>query len=236
VSLFPYLKIKISSLSTIKGSVVLPLVMLQLAAWYPFLSQIQDDMNRHIRQKDRVNHEWERVKQQAIKLHTIGFIDEPWARHHVVATQTNIPTKWSLEGIASVAEWQGLLEKIEVQFAVDLLSVYWQREDDGQWLGRFLFNINVPKANREYHNWLPSKLRAYRFERKDWHLLSTVRTDESTSALVTYKKSRYWVRKGSWLPEAGLSVNAVSFDQVILVAKDGSKQSLIIREADGQDD
>ena len=99
-----------------------------------------------------------------------------------------------------------------------------------------MFNINAPKVNREYHNWLPSKLRTYRFERKDWRLLSTVRTDESASALVTYKKSRYWVRKGSWLPEAGLSVNAVSFDRVILVAKDGSQQALNIREADGQDD
>lgn len=236
MSLFPYLKIKLSSLYAIKGSVVLLLVMLQLAAWYPFLSQQQDDMNRQIRQKDRANHEWERVKKQAIELHTISFIDEPWARHHVVATQTNIPTKWSLEGIASVMEWQGLLEKVEMQVAVGLFSVYWQRADDGQWLGRFLFNINVPKANREYHNWLPSKLRAYRFERKDWRLLSTVRTDESTSALVAYKKSRYWVRKGSWLPEAGLSVNAVSFDRVILVAKDGSQQALNIREADGQDD
>jgi len=235
MSLSQYLKTKASFLYAINGSVVLLLVILQLAAWYPFLFQAQEHMNRHTRLKDRANQEWQQTQKHAKKLQTTNFVEASWARHRVEATQDGVPTKWSLEGIASVAEWQGLLEKAETQFALGLFSVYWQREPNGQWQGRFLFTINKPKANREYHHWLPTKLRASRFIKKDWHLLSTMRTGKDISALVTYKKKRHWVRENSWLPEAGFTVNAVSFDRVILIAKDGSQQTLIVREGKRND-
>lgn len=213
----------------LSGPVVLLLVLLQLAAWYPFLSQMQSDVDRHIRLKDRVENEWRQIQNQAIRLRDVRFVDMSWVEHHITATENDIATQWSVSGSASVLAWQRLLEQVEEQFSLILRSVHWQRETNGHWRGQLLFSLNVPKKNREYHHWLPTKLRTSRFNRSDWQLVSTMRLGTSTAALITYKNHRRWIRQGSWLPEAGMTVNTVSFDRVILMAKDGSSQALVVR-------
>ena len=231
-----YLKINSASLVNINGSVVLLLILLQIAIWYPFLSQAHDESNRQTSLKNRAENDWKRTQQQANQLHEIPLLDESWIQHSVEAAKNGVPTQWSINGIASLMEWQNVLEKIEMQFALGLLAASWQREDNRGWRGRLLFSIEAPTANREYHNWLPTKLRMNRFQQEDWQLLSTMRMGEKASALVAYKNARHWVREGSWLPDAGLTVNAVSFDRVVLIARDGSEQALVVRKEGDKDE
>ena len=231
-----YLKANAASLNNIKGSVVLLLILLQLSIWYPFLSHAQKESNRQDRLKERIQNEWEKTQQQAKQLRDIRLSDESWLQHRVEDARNDVPTQWSIEGIASLMEWQTVLEKIESQFALGLLAASWQKEHGGDWQGRLLFAVKTPNANREYHNWLPTKLYLNRFEQNDWLLLSTMRMGENTSALVMYKDARYWVSQGSWLPDAGLTVNDVSFDRVTLIAKDGSKTALVVHEKGGTDE
>uniref|UniRef100_A6W2T6 Uncharacterized protein n=1 Tax=Marinomonas sp. (strain MWYL1) TaxID=400668 RepID=A6W2T6_MARMS len=231
-----YLKTNGASLKNIKGSVVLLLLLLQIAVWYPFLSQAQDELNRQSKLKARAESDWKKTQQQAILLRDMYLLDESWLQHRVEDAKNGVPTQWSINGSASLTEWQIVLEKIETQFALDLLAASWQRGSNGYWQGHLLFAIKIPKANREYHDWLPTKLYMNRFEQKDWQLLSTMRIGDNTSALVAYKNARHWVSEGSWLPEAGLTVNEVSFDRVTLMAKDGSENALAVREQGGRDD
>ncbi|WP_421846639.1 hypothetical protein [Marinomonas sp.] len=231
-----YLNIKKTSFFTIHGSSVLFLLLLQMAAWYPFLSDARDALKSQSRQKYQAAQRWEKAQIQAKQLEFIQFEAAPWAQHRVLATDQNVPTQWLLEGVASISKWQGLLEEIERQFALDLLSVSWRREQSGNWQGSLLFAVKAPKGNREFHNWLPTRLRAERFVLNDWQLLSTMRIGEITSALIIYKDGRHWVRQGSWLAEAGLTVSSVSFDQVVLLAIDGSQQTLLVREQGGSNE
>lgn len=231
-----YLKASKASLNNINGSVVTLLIFLQIALWYPFLSQAQEESNRQHRLKERIENEWWKTQQQAKQLRHIRLPDESWLQHRVEDAKNGVPTQWSIEGIASLMKWQTVLEKIESQFALGLLAASWQKEPGGDWQGRLLFAIKTPNANREYHNWLPTKLYLNRFEQNDWLLLSTMRMGEKTSALVVYKNARHWVHEGSWLPDAGVTVNDVSFDQVTLIARDGSKQALMVHKKGGQDE
>jgi hypothetical protein len=224
-----FLKANYVSLKNINASVVFLLILLQIAVWYPFLSQAQDELNRQTRLKQRADRDWDKAQQQAEQLHDIHLFDDSWLQHRVEDTKNGVPTQWFIEGVASLMEWHVALEKIEEQFALGLLSVSWQRKDNGQWQGRLLFTVQTPKANREYHNWLPTKLYMNRFVQNDWQLLSTMRIGKNTSALIVYKDARHWIRKGSWLPDAGVIVDTVSFDRVILMAKDGSKQAVVVR-------
>ena len=233
---FPSLSIKMSALYAINGSVVLLVALFQLAAWYPFISQTQSEQNRHLRLRDRTLYEWEKTERQAKNLQTVHFKDAPWAQHAVESSFNSVPTTWSLEGVASIAQWQTLLERVEAQCALGLQAVDWQRQQSGHWKGRLLFDIKIPKANRDYHNWLPTKLRATQFIKKDWQLLSTMRSAERASALVTYKHLRRWVQAGSWLPRSGVTVSAVSFNSVTLMAKDGSLQTLVVRDMGDEND
>ncbi|WP_369919873.1 hypothetical protein AB8E32_14845 [Marinomonas polaris] len=231
-----YLKTNGVLLKNINGSVVLLLLLLQVAVWYPFLSQAQDDLNQQSKLKARAENDWKKTQQQANQLHDMRLLDESWLQHRVEDTKNGVPTQWSINGSASLIEWQIVLEKIETQFALGLLAASWQRESNGYWQGHLLFAIKIPKANREYHDWLPTKLYMNRFEQKDWQLLSTMRIGDNTSALVVYKNARHWVSEGSWLPDAGLTVNDVSFDRVTLMAKDGSEQALVVRKKGAQDE
>lgn len=224
-----FLKANAVSFININASVVFLLILLQIAIWYPFLSQAQDELNRQARLKNHAENDWKKVQQQANLLRDIRSLDESWLQHRVEDTKNGVPTQWSIEGVAPLMEWQAVLEKIEERFALGLLSVSWQRKADGQWQGRLLFTVQPPKANREYHNWLPTKLYMNRFVPNHWQLLSTMRMGKNTSALVVYKDTRHWIREGSWLPDAGVSVDEVSFDRVILMAKDGSKQAVVVR-------
>lgn len=231
-----YLKANGLSLTNIKGSVVLFLILLQVALWYPLLSKAQDESNKQAKLKARAENEWKETQRQANQLRGIRLSDASWLQHKVEDTKNGVPTQWSINGSASLIEWQTMLEKIEERFALGLLSASWQRESNGDWQGHLLFAIKAPKANREYRDWLPTKLRINRFEQKDWQLVSTMRMGKNTSALVVYKDTRYWVSQGSWLPDAGLTVDDVSFDRVTLIAKDGSKSALVVREKGGADE
>jgi len=236
MSLSQYLKTDISSLYKITGSTVCVFVMLQLAVWYPFLSDAQNDLNHHLKRKERVKTEWRQIQEQANRLKEAVFINELWINHRIESEKNAMPTQWLIEGDAGIIEWQALLEKIEEHAALGLQSVQWQRLSNGQWRGRLLFDIKIPRANREYHNWLPIKLRNHPFVEKDWRILSTMRVGENTSALLEYRQKRHWVRQGSWLPSVGLTVDKVSFDQVTLRTKNGSKIELAVREIGGRDD
>ncbi|NVK72777.1 MAG: hypothetical protein HWE24_04790 [Oceanospirillaceae bacterium] len=231
--LSPYLKIKKVSFFTIHGSSVLFLLLLQIAAWYPFLSDAQESLKQQSRLEYRAVEQWRKTQVQAKQLALAQFESASWAQHYIVASDQNIPTQWGVKGSASIRNWQILLEQIETQFHLVLLSVLWQREANGNWQGTLEFGIRAPKENRAFHNWLPAKIQADHFSRNDWQLLSTMRIGQNTSALLAYKERRHWVRQGSWLAEAGLTVSSVSSDQVVLLAKNGAKQVLLIREQGG---
>lgn len=230
MSLSKYLKASKSSLSNINGSAVSLLILVQTAIWYPFLSQAQDELNRQAKLKVRAEADWTKTQQQANQLRNMSLLDEPWVQHRVEGSEEGIPTQWSIRGAASLNEWQAVLEKVEERYALGLLAASWQRDKNGDWRGHLLFSLEAPKANREYHNWLPTKLRMSRFEQNDWQLLSTMRMGDKTSALVAYKDMRHWVGEGSWLPDAGVTVKDVSFDRVTLISKDGSEKALVVRE------
>ncbi|NLQ18545.1 hypothetical protein HGG82_13100 [Marinomonas sp. M1K-6] len=217
-------------------SLVVLLSLLQIAAWYPFLSQSHSEMTRHIRLKEQASEDWSKTRLQAEQLNDLVLSAVPWVTHDVAAEKDQVPTKWSIQGTASIAQWQHLFEVIEAQFALGLLSVDWQRTSDGRWFGRLSFDVQGMHGNRSYHNWLPTPLRAYRFVERDWRLLSTMRAGNVTSALLEYKQHRHWVRKGSWLSVAGLTVSDVFFDRVMLLAKDGAQMALMIREKERADD
>jgi|GEM_PF-1601204 hypothetical protein len=217
-------------------SVVCLFIFLQMAVWYPFLSSRHDDVSHHKRLNQQADVEWRQIKKQASALQQMRFPNTPWIQHSVEATKKDLPTQWLIEGAASLAEWQKILEQVEAQLPLILRTVSWQRRSNGDWKGRLLFALGVPENNREYHNWLPTRLRTERFNKNDWRLVSTMRAGSAASAMLTYKNKRYWIAPGSWLPEAGMSVDAVSFDQVSLVARDGSIQRLQVREEDEQDE
>lgn len=236
MSLSQYLNVNTSSLYNITRLTVCVFVMLQLAVWYPLLSDTQDDVDRYLKQKERAETEWRQIQEQGNKLKEAAFIDTDWVSHRITSEKNALPTLWSLEGSAGIFEWQTFFEQVEEHIALGLQSVYWKRQKNGQWRGRLLFDIETPKSNREYHNWLPTKLRGTPFVEKDWRILSTMRVDGNTSALLEHKKQRHWVRQGSWLPSVGLTVDTVSFDRVTLEAKDGSHIALTVREEGDADD
>ncbi|MGJ8648097.1 MAG: hypothetical protein ACSHXJ_14445 [Marinomonas colpomeniae] len=225
-----YLKNNMTTLYDIKGSLVGLLVVLQLAVWYPLISQNQEEMEHLLKQKDLTRAEWEGIKMQSKRIEQVMFSDVLWATQEITSTTDLIATQLKLEGVASIFEWQAWLERVEELFALGVMLASWKLEPNGEWGGRLLFDIKAPKKNREYHNWLPTKLRIGNFVAKDWSLLSIMRVGEKTSALLEYKRHRHWVRQGSWLPSAGLSVETVSFDQITLMSKDGTQRALIVRE------
>jgi hypothetical protein len=234
--LSPFFQAIRAFLLRINLSLVLLLIILQLAVWYPFIANAYDNAGRQLKLKQGAQHSWNSIQQQSRALAMAEFEDHPWLQHRTVDTAQEITSVWEIEGAASLPQWQTALEQVEERFALALLSVSWQRRSGEQWQGKMQFSIQAPKMNREYHNWLPARILIERFIKKDWQLLSTMRTSENASALVEYKHHRHWVQEGSWLPAAGLSVGSVSSDQVTLIAKDGSLQTLAIRQVGDDDD
>ncbi|MCW4628913.1 MULTISPECIES: hypothetical protein [Marinomonas] len=230
MSLLAYLKSSAFFSFEITRSIVLLFILLQMAVWYPLLSNLHDDVSHHTRLNNQAENEWRQWQKQANYLRQIHFPDTSWVQQRVVATEIDRPTQWLIEGTASLIAWQSVLEQVETQLPLVLHTVSWQRTQLGNWQGRLRFGLGVPKQNREYHNWLPTQLRTRRFNKDDWRLVSTMRVGAAASAMLNYKNHRYWITRGSWLPEAGMTVNAVSFDQITLVARDGSIQRLQVRE------
>lgn len=234
MSLLAYLKSSAFFSFEITRSIVLLFILLQMAVWYPFLSNLHDDVSHHTRLNNQAEDEWRQWQKRANYLRQMHFADDPWVQQRVLATDVDRPTQWLIEGTASLTEWQSVLERVEAQLPLVLRSVSWQRASKGNWQGRLRFGLGIPKRNREYHNWLPTQLRTRQFNKEDWRLVSTMRVGEAVSAMLTYKNHRYWITRGSWLPAAGMTVNAVSFDQITLVARDGAIEELKVREEVGQ--
>lgn len=230
--LFKALWIK-SILRRLNIAMVLLLIVLQLVVWYPALSAANEALSHAVMLEKKAQRDWQKIQQQDKALRHATFETAPWLSHDIESTQTGIATRWLVEGIASLSEWQGVLEDLQTRFALALSSVSWQREESGAWQARLVFHVLAPVANREYHDWLPVRVREVRFVKDDWQLLSTMQTTGTTSALLLYKKHRYWVQAGSWLPEAGLTVSLVSFDNVIFMDDGGTQWWLNVRETGG---
>jgi hypothetical protein len=236
MSLSQLWKINMASLLAINPRIICLLIILQLAAWYPVLSEKHSQLESHVKHKNQTVKAWQAIQRQSNIIEKGGFLQAPWVAYSVGKKEHGVLTEWQVEGSASITEWQVLLEKVQEQFALGLISVHWNKGISGNWYGDLSFDIKTPRANREYSNWLPVKLQTRRFVAKDWRLLSTMRVGDKTSALLEYKRSRHWVYQGSWLPIIGLTVESVSFDNVTLVAKDGSQVALTVREIGGKHD
>ncbi|MGB0782013.1 MAG: hypothetical protein ACPGRG_02505 [Marinomonas sp.] len=228
-----FLSLKRRPLPALRYSTVALLSLLQISLWYPWLSQAHDDIRRQTRLKNQAVSEWQAIQRQAIALENVRFGEYAWLEHQIVARKANVATQWRIEGSQTLAQWRSLLEEVQRRFSLSVLTVSWEREKNAQWHGVLRFAIQAPKANRSFHNWLPTRLDDTRFIPADWQLLSTMRTAKSTSALIEYKHRRHWVQAGSWLPDAGLSVRSVALGQVTLVEKGGALQTLLIRDFGG---
>ena len=232
MSLSQLLKVNTSFLLTISTSIntsmVCLLLILQLAIWYPTLSEEQSHLENQIKRRDRALTAWQKIKKQSNVIENNHFLQTSWTKQKIGMKEKGVVTQWQVEGQSSITEWQTLLEYIQERLSLGLVSVHWKRESSGDWYGRLSFDIQSPKANREYDNWLPTMLHIERIVEKDWRLLSTMREGDNVSALLEHKNNRYWVHQGSWLPVAGLTVDAVSFDRVALMTKGGQQIELTV--------
>ncbi|MBR7889968.1 hypothetical protein J9B83_13700 [Marinomonas sp. A79] len=236
MSLSQYWQANKHTLLRINASTLVLLLVVQAAAWYPILSASQDRLDRQTAQRDKEMNQ-ERKRHTYVKaLQQLQLKEATWARYSVKASDNENELEWHIDGAASLAQWQRILESVEEHFALSLLSVSWHLQPNGEWQGTLGFQVNPPKRQREYHNWLPSRLGAERFVQADWQLLSTMRIADVTAALIAHKEQRYWVREGSWLPDMGLAVNRVTTSAVTLMAKDGSQPTVTIMETGGSHD
>ncbi|TYL49013.1 hypothetical protein [Marinomonas sp. IMCC 4694] len=223
----------ISVLRRLNNAIVVLLIVLQLAAWYPALSIARQAWKNSVTLEKKAHRDWLQIQQQDEALEHAVFDAAPWLHHRIESTQAGIATHWLVEGTAPLLAWQTVLEDVQTRFALTVSSVSWRREEDGNWQARLVFHVLTPAPNREYRDWVPVRLHVERFVKDDWQLLSTMQAEGTTSALLLYKKQRYWVQVGSWLPEAGLTVSRVSFDDVVFMGDDGTQRALSVREIGG---
>ncbi|MEO9276023.1 hypothetical protein ABFY09_14395 [Marinomonas sp. 5E14-1] len=225
-----FLKANRAFLFTVSCSRVCLLIFVQALAWYPVLSEKYLDVERQIKRKAQLSASWQKIQTQSRMMEEKDFLKVDWATYSVGDKVQGAATTWQVEGRTLIKEWQVLLEKVQEKIALRLVSASWESEQDGAWHGQLLFDIQEPKRNRAYEDWLPTNLKAGRFIEEDWTLVSTMRIGESASALLKHKDSQHWVRQGSWLPAAGLTVDLVVFDRVTLIGKDGDQVALQFRE------
>ncbi|MCB5162308.1 hypothetical protein [Marinomonas algarum] len=205
----------------IKLSTLVLLLLLQIAAWYPFLSDTYQQVIRHERQKANAQQLSRDRQVYTAALRSVQFGEAPWLSHHVVkSAETNL-IQWHAKGTASLTQWRTILETVETRFALILRSASWRHLNNGHWRGELMFDVTFPTQNRPYHDWLPVRFNKTRFLPQDWQLKSVMRRQGTLSALVMYKQQAYWVQQGSWLPEVGLAVREVSFDGVSFYAEEG---------------
>lgn len=234
--LFRYFKINKVSLGTISSNMVFLLLLLELAIWYPVLSERYGEKEKQWKLKIRSEKVWEGLHQQSLWLDKQSALVKGWAISTVLQKEPDFPTTWQLEGSASILEWQTLLEWAQENVPLGVMSSYWERRKNGDWFGRHVFDIEAPNKNREYRNWLPTRHQGEQFIKKDWRVLSTMKGVNSTSALLEYKNNLHWVKKGSWFPSAELTVDFVSLDQVMLIMKNGKHVVLSVREEGADND
>lgn len=176
-----------ASLSAISVSRVCLFVLVQVLAWYPVVSEQSADLERHVRRQEQLQASWQKIQAQARLLEEKSFLQEDWVTYSVGDKVQGVATTWQIEGRALIKEWQVLLETVQEEVALRLVSATWKRGQDGTWYGQLLFDIQEPKRNRPYENWLPTSLKAGRFVEEDWTLVSTMRAGERASALLKHK-------------------------------------------------
>jgi hypothetical protein len=217
---FQSLKLDVKRAFSITPSFIFLLIIMQLVAWYPFLDKAYDDVVYQNKLKNRAIKNWLKTSYQAKKLESATFITDQWVTHQVIASKEGIPTRWVIEGSASLAAWQSLLEYIKEQVALSLSSVTWHNRLNGTWFGRLSFVVIAPRKNLPMAGWLPIHSRSHHFVENEWRLLSIMRT-EYTSALLQHNEAKFWVKVGDWLPEIGMTVSRVEFNQIALMATNG---------------
>ncbi|MBJ7538080.1 hypothetical protein [Marinomonas transparens] len=230
--LFRFLKIDVQRCFPITPSIVFLLIVLQLAAWYPFLNNAYQEVTYQNRLKNRAIKNWQKALYQAQKLESSSFITDEWVSHQVIASKEGVPRQWGVEGGASLVRWQTLLEYVEEQVALKLSSVVWQNRFDGNWFGHLSFDVLAPRKGIASHYWLPIQSHTGRFAEREWKLLSILHTDNQASALLQYKQAKRWVSEGDWLPQAAMTVDQVLYDRITLITKDGKKEVLSTMQAE----
>ena len=64
------------------------------------------------------------------------------------------------------------------------------------------------------------------FIQNSWQLVSTLVVSGKAMGLLRSSAQNYWVTKGTWLPDVGVFVEAVSAQQVTLVDHNGQRLML----------
>ncbi|KZN13014.1 hypothetical protein [Marinomonas sp. TW1] len=231
-----YSAINMSFLRMLSGRLILLILCLQLAIWYPFLFSAYDDWKREEKNLANAWQRWHKVQRQDDRLLAMSLSDWAWLEQTVINTRSRLVTGWRLEGVAHMTQWQPVLERVQETLAVSVMGVDWQRQVDGRWQGVIELDVQFPVANRAFENWLPTPFRRPHFSARDWRLFSTMKSADRRSALVQFRRKQYWLQEGSWVPEAGVSVLSVLADRIILVAKDGSQYRLLLTTRRSEDD
>jgi len=228
--------LNMSFLRMLNGRLILLFLFLQLAIWYPFLFSAYEDWQREEKNLANAWQRWHKVQRQDDRLLAMSLSNWDWLDQAAIQTRNRLVTSWRLEGVAHITQWQPVLEVVQETLAVSVMGVEWQRQVDGRWQGVIELDVQLPMANREFENWLPTPFRTPHFNAQDWRLFSTMKSADRRSALVQFRRKQYWLHEGSWVPEAGVSVLSVLADRVILVAKDGSQYRLLLTTRRSEDD
>ncbi|BFM50376.1 hypothetical protein [Marinomonas sp. THO17] len=223
---FKLSQMKTSLSQLLSGRFILLLILLQVAIWYLLILDVHEDWQQSQRKLTRIWKSWQNIQQQDALLQTMQNEQWPWLSMTSINSRNQLITGWRIEGVASLTEWQPVLESLQERFALSVIGIKWQRRQDAQWVGVVDVDIEPPAPNREWQNWLPSRFQKSVFHEEDWHLSSTMKVQDRCSALVQYRQRHYWLTEGSWIPDASVSVSKVAVDYVILVAKDGKQYRL----------
>ncbi len=224
------------SLGSISGTSVVLLLFFQMAVWYPLLSEAHEARAQQWQLEARSKAQWKALEQQLKWLDQQSALSKDWATFTVTQRKDNLPTQWQIEGRAPLSKWHTVFEQTQNHIALAVMSSYWKRENNGDWFGRHVFDIEAPQINRIYKNWLPTKRKMVPFVEKDWRVLSTMQANNAAFALLKYKNDVFQVQAGSWLPSADLTVSSVSLNQVTLMTKDGAAVTLPINKVGGNHD
>ena len=220
----------------LNGRIILLLVLLQAAVWYPLIFDVYGSWQQAQRKFSRVWQSWQSIQQQDERLQSIEFKQWPWLSFTPIHSRNQLVTGWRIEGRAGLMDWQNAFERLQEEFALSVIRIKWRRLQDAQWMGIVDVDIESPSGNRVWQNWLPSPVQKAVFYPADWLLMSTMKVKESRSALVQYRQRQYWLTEGSWIPDAAMSVSKVAADHVVLIAKDGKQYRLEMQTRRSLDD
>ncbi len=200
------------------------LLLLQALIWQPILSAQWADVQAQERKQ----------KLQIALRHKAQNIDTKLAAHPLqeytwlISDFQPDSRRWRLSGTASLDNWQLALDGAHEVASLVLLSVVWQRRDGGEWYANFLYQlVSTELADSEFEVLPKARLQTREpFTQNSWQLISTLAVPGKAMGLLRSSAQNYWVTKGTWLPEAGVFVEAVSAQQVTLVDHNGQRLRL----------